>query len=382
MFFLGNEYYDSALIDHNQSIYLLLYTLTFLLHLFLSFLFFRIRRFKKGFPFVFKRYTIVVSLVFAGIVLIFVTWVNMITKLEDDYLESRSFLFVYLIGVLIAGIGIYILIRRLIKASQKKRVQQQTEEYYKSLLRESEEKHAQKDELIKFMSSKIHNFTDRIKAMERAAEEYGDNVLLKDIQSLNKDWQDGLSGYRSLKPLPSTKISTIDNLFLHYAKQFADDNINFSLIVNGSIKYMIDNIIDTGSLETLIVNHLNDAQIAINSSENSFRSIMAVIGLNENHYEFTVFDGGIPFEADTLSRLGTERVTTHAETGGSGIGFETTFEIIRKYNASLIINEKEPSTAYHSKSIFIRFDNMNQYIIETYRPLDIVPSDRYIVKSL
>jgi hypothetical protein len=78
-------------------------------------------------------------------------------------------------------------------------------------------------------------------------------------------------------------------------------------------------------------------------------------------------------------RLGAERVTTHTGTNGSGIGFETTFKIMREYNASLIINEKEPNPSSNSKSVTIRFDGKNQYIIETCRPDDFPPSDRFIV---
>jgi len=170
-------------------------------------------------------------------------------------------------------------------------------------------------------------------------------------------------------------------LFKYYADKFAEDDIKFNLVVNGSIIYMVDNIIKAGALETLIVNHLNDAHIAINSAENTFRSIAVIIGVNdiENCYEFTVFDGGIPFEVDTLERLGSERVTTHADSGGSGIGFETTFEIIREIGASLVINEREPTMAYYSKSVSICFDRKGEYRIETYRMDSFPPSDRYIV---
>ena len=96
---------------------------------------------------------------------------------------------------------------------------------------------------------------------------------------------------------------------------------------------------------------------------------------------FTVFDSGIPFEIDTLIRLGTQRVTTHAETGGSGVGFETTFEILRQYKASLIINEQDPSPVDFSKSVSIRFDGKKHYIIETHRPSEFPASKRYTIVS-
>ena len=181
--------------------------------------------------------------------------------------------------------------------------------------------------------------------------------------------------------MPPAKVKEVAYMFELFARKFADNKINFSLKVNGSIPYMVEHVIVKGKLETMIGDHLQDALIAVNASDNPNRSVLAVIGLVGEHYEFTVFDSGIPFEIDTLVRLGNERITTHSATGGSGIGFMTTFETMREYGASLVIDEKEPSSANYSKSITIRFDSKNQYIIKTYRAGSIPASDRYLVIS-
>ena len=262
---------------------------------------------------------------------------------------------------------------------QRKRVQQNTEKHFENLWLEEKEKNDRLNGLNKSMHAVIHNFTDRILSMETAFEQ-GD-VKLEDIQNLQKDFQDELAKIKGKKPLPSTKIKSIDKLFEHFAKQFADNHIIFNLMVNGSIVYMTQHVIKQGRLETLIVNHLKDAQIAVVASDNPFRGVMAVIGLSKDCYEFTVFDSGIPFKTDTLARLGTERVTTHAVSGGSGIGFETTFETMWECNASLVISEQEPSPNDYTKSVSIRFDGKNQYIIKTYRPDEFSASDRYMIAA-
>jgi hypothetical protein len=377
-FLINSEHVVDAPLDYSQPIYILLHALILALQLILSVLLFKIRRLRKGFPFIFDKIAIVMALFFTGVIMILVTWINTISAVEEHIHAAR---YLYIVGVLIAGLGIHIMIRRLIKAYQVKRAEQNSAEYYKKLLAESEERHKEKDELIAALTSKVHNFTDRICSMENFAVEQGNTALLGDVRALKADWKGELAKIKTKKPLPITKIRTIDNLFQQFARQFADENITFNLVVNGSIIYMTENIIKTGDLETLIVNHLKDAQIAVNAGEDSFRSITAIIGLKEEHYEFTVFDGGIMFEADTLVRLGTERVTTHADSGGSGIGFETTFKTMRETGASLIINEKEPGAAGHSKSVTIRFDGKNRYIIETYRPDEFPKSDRYIINS-
>lgn len=377
--FMSSDIVADALLDYSQPIYLLIYSLIAILQLVLSFLIFRIRRFRKGFPFIFKKFTIIVSLFFTGIILIFVTWINMLAKNENARTTEETITVTsYIFGILIAGIGIYILIRRLIKAYQRMRSQQNTDNYYKKLWLDEKEDNKRLLEENKALHSINHNFADRITSMENNASGKG-NVSLEDVQKLKKDYQIKLANVKNKELLQSTNNATIDNLFEYFADQFAADNIDFKVIVNGSIPYMVDNAIKQGDLETLIVNHLKDAQIAVNASDNPFRSITAVIGVPEGCYLFTIFDSGIPFEVDTLVRIGTERVTTHADTGGSGIGFETTFEIMREYNASLIINEQEQSTDDFSKSVSIRFDGKMQYIIETYRPGDFPASKRYII---
>ena len=116
---------------------------------------------------------------------------------------------------------------------------------------------------------------------------------------------------------------------------------------------------------------MENALTAVNAGDKTFRSILAIIGVSGSYYEFTVFDSGIPFESATLMRLGKERVTTHADTGGSGIGFMTTFETMKACGASLIINEKPPNERDYTKSVTVRFNGENRYLIESYRFGDV-----------
>ncbi|MCL2696874.1 MAG: hypothetical protein FWE74_02190 [Oscillospiraceae bacterium] len=259
---------------------------------------------------------------------------------------------------------------------QVKKVRQNTTNHYEKLYLEERARNEELNRLYREKSSAIHNITDRLKVMEGVVV---GTPLAEALQELQSDWEGELDKIKGKATLPSTNIVAIDNLFEYYARQFAAEKIAFNVMTSGSIKYMVDNIIKQGALETLIVNHLNDAKKAVNVSDNTFRSITVVIGVSGEHYEFTVLDSGIPFEVDTLVRLGAERVTTHAKSGGGGIGFETTFAIMQETRASLIINEQEQSDVDYSKSVTIRFDGKNQYIIETYRLNDFPANSRYIV---
>ena len=104
-----------------------------------------------------------------------------------------------------------------------------------------------------------------------------------------------------------------------------------------------------------------------------------MLGLLEEYYGFSVFDSGVPFEPDTLSRLGTGFVTTRAHTGGSGIGFATTFDTMKEFRASLVISEYVPDGASFTKSVTIRFDGKHEYVIETFRPEAFPEDNRYLI---
>ena len=94
--------------------------------------------------------------------------------------------------------------------------------------------------------------------------------------------------------------------------------------------------------------------------------ILVELSEKNGSYAITVFDNGVDFEIATLAKLGKECVTTHAENGGSGIGFMTTFETLRKAHASLVITEFENKTPF-SKSIAFIFNGDNNFIIQSYR---------------
>ena len=63
----------------------------------------------------------------------------------------------------------------------------------------------------------------------------------------------------------------------------------------------------------------------------------------------------------------------------------TTFETLNEIKASLIIEEYNPQSSRYTKSINVRFDGENQYIIYSYRAQEIKQQDKHgkvIIKNL
>lgn len=174
-------------------------------------------------------------------------------------------------------------------------------------------------------------------------------------------------------------------MFKYMQSECDSKKIQFNLKINGNIYHMINNKIPQSRLVTLIGDHLRDAIIAIDFSNNTFKSILAVLGENKGVYEFCVFDTGIEFKIDTLLNLGLKPATTHKDSGGTGIGFMTTFETMKETKASLIIDEmREMSNTDYTKSVTIRFDGKNEYRIKSYRSDEIkkkMKDNRIIIEN-
>ena len=294
---------------------------------------------------------------------------------SEEYFGSNIF-----IVIVTSLIMIIIMIQKTLTLYYKQKLLAKNIEDYKSEI-------ALKDAQIKSLSdekykiSKLnHEFYNRQKALIHKVEEItsmnteiADELdLSKQINDLTKEYTDKAQEIKTLDKLPTTGIVEIDDMFKYMQSECDSKKIQFNLKINGNIYHMINNKIPQSRLVTLIGDHLRDAIIAIDFSNNTFKSILAVLGENNGVYEFCVFDTGIEFKIDTLLNLGLKPATTHKDSGGTGIGFMTTFETMKETKASLIIDEmREMSNTDYTKSVTIRFDGKNEYRIKSYRSDEI-----------
>lgn len=278
---------------------------------------------------------------------------------------------------IVVSIIMIIMIQKTLTLYYKQKLLHQTIEDYKNEISEKDKKIKElSDE--KYKISKLnHEFYNRQKALEKKVADYVSNVnvetanelaITEQIADLSKEYSDKLQNIKHPDKLPTTEIEEIDDMFKYMQSECKKNNIEFKLQINGNIHHMINQIIPKDKLVTLIGDHLRDAIIAINSSNNSFKSIIAILGKADEFYEFCVFDTGIEFELETLLALGTKPITTHKDTGGTGYGFMTTFETLRETKGSLVIEEKHKmSENDYTKAVRIIFDGKAQYRISSYR---------------
>ena len=370
---------------NNQTIDMIL---TLLLEIILLSFFINMKRIRKGISFLKdpmeNEYLCIIMLSISSVII----FAYCMFGSSDEYWVNNTF-FV----ILTLFIVMIVLIQKTITLYYKQKLLAQNIEEYKAKI-------ASKDAEIKSLSeekykiSKLnHEFYNRQKALIHKVEEITNmNTetaeeldLSKQINDLTKEYTDKAKEIKTLDKLPITGITEIDDMFKYMQSECKSKNIQFNLQINGNIYHMINNKIAQNKLVTMIGDHLRDAIIAIEFSKNSFKSILAILGENNGLYEFCVFDTGIEFKIDTLLKLGLEPATTHKDSGGTGIGFMTTFETMSDTKASLIINEMhEMNNTDYTKSITIRFDGKNEYRIKSYRSDEIkkkLKDNRIIIEN-
>lgn len=337
----------------------------------LIFFIFRIKRLKKGLNFL-KNENEYMEVTTINVCLILAFMYGLIGFASDQVYKYL------LIHYVIFGLLMLYIIQKAIILHYKQKLLDDTITDYKNQI-------IQKDSEIKrlteenFKINKInHEFNQRQNALELMVKEHiqkynfeagEDNDILNRVEQLTAEHSNKMQEIKSIEELPLTEIKEIDDMFAYMQKECADRNIDFKLKINGNIFYMINNLISVNSLETLIGDHIRDAIIAVESSNNKHREIFAILGQKDSNYEFCVYDTGIDFELDTFSKLGIEPATTHKDAGGTGIGFITTFETLKKCNASIEIEELKDSE--YSKCVKFIFDDKNEYIIKSYRAEEI-----------
>ncbi len=346
-----------------------------IIQLVLLYLFFKIRRFKDGISFLKENLDYKETDTLGWIISILIILSIIILVAIKEY--STKLLMIFIINI--GGILMFTWIRKSITKHYKQKMKDRTVELQAEQL---QEKDKTIDELREELSDVLklnHKYNRRISAMEKAVsklqfnEEFANENadIIELVQNLSKEYKDELAVIEEKRGLPKTEIFSLDNLLEYMNVEMKKDKIIFDLKVNCNVKDIVDNAIKLNRLETLLSDHINDAIIAINHSDSKNRKVKIVFDKVDETYEIKIYDTGIEFEIDTLLKLGIEQVTTHKDSGGSGIGFVTTFETLKECKASLIIEEYKPNDEDYTKCIMIKFDGRNEYKIISYRADEI-----------
>lgn len=279
-------------------------------------------------------------------------------------------------GIIIVAFIMFIAIQKSLQLYYKKNLLEQNLEATKEELEKKKKEIEKLEQENLSFSERSHTLSHKQKSLERKlnqiimkseqSKEIGINTeeLKERMENISKE----LYREKAEVELAKTGIEIIDDMFEYMQSECTANKIDFDLQINGNIHYITNNLITKEDLETLIADHVKNAIIAINHCENINKSILVKLGIIDGEHALYIYDSGIEFKKETLKNLGKKPSTTHADEGGTGMGFMNTFNTLRKYKASLIINEiNKPSKEDYTKVIIIKFDKKNEFKIISYR---------------
>lgn len=320
----------------------------------ISFYFFRLKRLRKGFVFLENRKAIQIGIIFSIAII-----------LSRSLLDT---LFNLLVVVNICTIGLYYWWQN-----------QTTNLYIQHLMeRDMKERDEEIQKLIisnEFLAKTIHRDNKLIPSLYQAVQTFmmqetlpddvkqQGRVLMRELDDMMQDRREMLYEIQeSYVQMPTTGIDLIDYLLQHMYRKARQENISFIVKVDNQLTTIVDTLITKQQLEVMLADLIENARIAVSYVQN--KKIGLLFKEVDGCFEITICDTGIPFKQDTLQHLGKKKITTHADTNGSGIGYLTIFEILETVNASIRIYEYKKVNVY-TKSIKICFDNKHEYLVFT-----------------
>lgn len=331
----------------------------------------KIKRFKKGLIFIQNKlkeeyFSMMIFNISIPILFIAIVLPNYQVKFTGNFI----------LGLIIFSILMYITIQKSLQMYYKQRLLiQELDETKKELENKKKEINELEQENLNF-SKASHTIAHRQKALEykleellqksEIAEEIGiSEKSIRKIESNINEITKDISDKETIVKLPDTGIDKIDNMLKYMQSECIKNKIDFQVQINGNIHHMTNKYISKEDLEILLADHIKNAIIAINHSDNTHRSIFVRLGLIDEIYSLYIYDSGIEFEKETLENLGKKPSTTHKEEGGTGMGFMNTFDTLNKYKASMIIKEiGKPSKDDYTKVIIMKFDNKHTYEVK------------------
>jgi len=332
------------------------------MHSILGILIYRIKRIKHGLSFLKQKYkSDVIDITILNICTIIIFSILIFSN-ENISIELSKNL---IIGLAIFSIIMFIAIKESIEAYYKQKLLiQDLNETKKELEAKKKEVEELEAENLSFCK-KSHSLAHKQKSLEfkinkllmnsENAEELG---LQEDLKSIYKQLQEN----SKLPELDKTGIMEIDDMLSVMQEECRLNGIDFVLQLKGNIFQMTNNYVTKEELSILIADHIKDAIIAINHTDNINKSIMVRLGKIDNYFGFYIYDSGVEFTKEVLEKLGKQPITSYPNEGGTGMGFMNTFDTLKKHNASLIIESiGKPSKDNYTKVIKIIFDNKNYY---------------------
>ena len=338
-------------------------------------MFLKIKRLNNGFSFLNNNNKLEILNVTLFIVSIEVILYLVIFRKPIEELMDADLVFIFVLTGIFMAILVFMSFRSYYKSIQTQKIM----DHLNTEVEIKDEKYNKLDAEHQRVTKKLHEISHQVQSFAHSintesGEDHGD--LKQQIEGLQEKLNTNSAIDKS--DLPEVNVTNIDMMLCYMRSEALKNKIEFELKVSQDIQDMTDHVIGRQDLEIMIADHIKDAIIAIKAKNHEKnRKLFVQLGKFNGYYELSISDTGIEFEIDTLVHLGLKRTTTHGETGGTGIGFMSTFETLQKYNGSLVITEFAPTeNRIYTKIVSMIFDGKNEYRICSCRKDDIKLKDK------
>lgn len=176
-------------------------------------------------------------------------------------------------------------------------------------------------------------------------------------------------------PRYNTKVNLLNLLLNRTVKRAFDEHVLFTVHIDTELEDFVPSSVSDDDFVYLVSDLLENAFVATANT----RSPMIQLQLYKWNKQLVVeiADNGLPFEVDSILQMGIERRTTHADTGGTGVGLITIWNIKETYGATYHLDEYDTASPF-TKKISLTFDKKNRYSVRTYRKADILSRSKRI----
>ncbi len=225
----------------------------------------------------------------------------------------------------------------------------------------------------------IHRDNKLLPAMELSVrsllERYPDDKQAKELlQGLNKLFAERANAVESFRSeatiLQTSGDVTIDSVLGFLNAKAADYKVEFTAEAEeGAVEFFREQFKELTDFNAILCDLGENALIAAKHVKNG--KVKAVLDYAGGIATLKLYDNGALFDEKVIAEMGRTEITTHKNDGGSGIGLVTAFKILKKYSASICIDEVLADDACkadgYAKCIVIRADGNGLRVIKTGR---------------
>lgn len=357
--------------DFQEYPYTFLAITSSVIHILLCFKLFKIKRFRKGMPFLISTSMLNIA------TFICLAFISFLIYIAFDFSQKELQLILLISTPLALAFIIFWWQAQLIKA-YKRRILLREIESLRTELEEKEEQIAvlskQNEDLgrlihkdNKLIPSMVHSvktylatdFSDASAAIERG------NALLIELHEVSRHRSNVITEIHGPKHKPyATGCMAVDTMLNFMRDKLCDKHVDFSVHFGVDLKHYVPSSISDMDLGHLLSDLIDNAYNATSNCDNPI--IVIQFYEAENSLVLEIADNGVPFEANSLLNFGLEAITTHSDTGGHGFGLLDIWRHKTNYRATLHIDEYGDDAPY-SKKISLIFNKKNKYTIRTWR---------------